>query len=38
MTGKMEMKMTMNMEMKLVFYSAGLAYVTVALVKESGYL
>jgi hypothetical protein len=37
MTEKMEVKMT-NMEMKLVFYSAGLAYVTVALVKEGGYL
>jgi hypothetical protein len=34
------MKMTMNMEMKSVrvFHSAGLAYVTVALVKEGGYL
>jgi len=38
MAGKIGMKMKMNMKMKLVFYSAGQAYVTVGVVKERGYL
>jgi len=39
MTGKIEMKikMNMNMELKLVFYSVGGAYVTVAVVNGGGY-